>query len=121
MSAVKLLSPPSHAKLRRIMFGIVPVVLGIQPASAQPLLTQAANIDFVDIEDEPVEYEYDKNGNMTKDLNRDIAEIKYNLLNLGLRPNLGCISGMKGNKRLFSFAFRSIFTKFADTDTISKR
>ena len=27
-------------------------------------------------------YEYDQNGNMTKDMNRDIAEIEYNLLNL---------------------------------------
>jgi RHS repeat-associated protein len=30
----------------------------------------------------PVEFAYDKNGNMTKDLDRDIVTIKYNLLNL---------------------------------------
>ena len=29
-----------------------------------------------------MEYEYDANGNMTKDLNRNISQIKYNLLNL---------------------------------------
>ena len=28
------------------------------------------------------EYEYDENGNMTKDLNRKISSIQYNLLNL---------------------------------------
>ena len=44
--------------------------------------TWSGAFDFVDIEDESVEYEYDLNGNMTKDLDRDIAEIKYNLLNL---------------------------------------
>ena len=37
---------------------------------------------FEDGADETVEYEYDANGNMTKDLNRNITEIRYNLLNL---------------------------------------
>ena len=29
-----------------------------------------------------MEYAYDKNGNLTKDLNKDISKIGYNLLNL---------------------------------------
>jgi hypothetical protein len=36
--------------------------------------------------DDPInmsgEYTYDKNGNMTKDLNKNISSISYNLLNL---------------------------------------
>ena len=37
---------------------------------------------FVDGADEEYEYSYDENGNMTKDLNRGIEEIRYNSLNL---------------------------------------
>jgi hypothetical protein len=37
---------------------------------------------FVDGADEEYEYSYDENGNMTKDLNRGIEEIRYNFLNL---------------------------------------
>ena len=42
----------------------------------------AGAFHFEDGADETVEYEYDGNGNMTKDLNRNITEIRYNLLNL---------------------------------------
>ena len=37
---------------------------------------------FRDGADEDSEYEYDQNGNLTKDLNKKITQIKYNLLNL---------------------------------------
>ena len=37
---------------------------------------------FVDGSDAEIEYEYDKNGCMTKDLNKNIRKIEYNLLNL---------------------------------------
>ncbi len=37
---------------------------------------------FVDGTDAEIEYEYDKNGCMTKDLNKKICKIEYNLLNL---------------------------------------
>lgn len=37
---------------------------------------------FVDGADAELEYEYDKNGCMTKDLNKKISKIEYNLLNL---------------------------------------
>ena len=39
-------------------------------------------MQFNDESDATVEYEYDENGNMTKDLNRRISSIQYNLLNL---------------------------------------
>ena len=37
---------------------------------------------FVDAASQDNEYTYDQNGNMTKDLNRNISSIQYNLLNL---------------------------------------
>ncbi len=39
-------------------------------------------MQFTDNVDLAVEYEYDENGNMTKDLNRKISRIEYNSLNL---------------------------------------
>ena len=41
-----------------------------------------AAFDFVDGTDVEVEYEYAGNGNMTKDLNKNIWSVQYNLLNL---------------------------------------
>ena len=38
--------------------------------------------EFKDGIDLSTEYEYDENGNLTKDLNKKIAVIQYNLLNL---------------------------------------
>ena len=37
---------------------------------------------FRDGSDEAFEYSYDRNGNMTKDLNKEICKIEYNVLNL---------------------------------------
>ena len=52
-------------------------------------VTDAANgpnytgaFHFVDGSNATTEYEYDQNGNMTKDLNKKISRIQYNLLNL---------------------------------------
>ena len=39
-------------------------------------------MEFKDNANERVEYAYDKNGNLTKDLNKNITEIQYNILNL---------------------------------------
>ena len=60
--------------------------------------TWSGAFDFVDVEDEPVEYVYDQNGNMTKDLDRDIAEIEYNLLNL---PTM--ITYQNGSKASYTY------------------
>ena len=38
--------------------------------------------NFMDGANEEIEYEYDKNGNLVKDLNKNISKIEYNLLNL---------------------------------------
>ena len=48
--------------------------------SGQPTYYGAFHFD--DGADSDLEYAYDQNGNMTKDLNKDITEIKYNLMNL---------------------------------------
>ena len=56
---------------------------------------------FEDGADETVEYEYDGNGNMVKDLNRNISSISYNLLNLA-SPNLGCVSGIQTKTPCFA-------------------
>ena len=48
--------------------------------ASQPTYNAAHH--FQDLADSAVEYEYDGNGNMTKDLNRDITSIEYNSLNL---------------------------------------
>ena len=43
---------------------------------------------FIDGADKPVEYDYDANGNMTKDLNKQISLIEYNSQNLPSRISI---------------------------------
>jgi len=56
--------------------------------------------DFKDIDDpaHPTEYLYDANGNQTADLNKSIADIKYNLLNLPSK-----IQFMNGNQTQYIY------------------
>jgi len=42
----------------------------------------SSSMDFKDYANVDVEYAYNANGAMTKDLNKGISEIQYNLLNL---------------------------------------
>ena len=67
--------------------------------ASQPTYNAAHH--FQDLADSAVEYEYDGNGNMTKDLNRNISSISYNLLNLA-SPNLGCVSGIQTKTPCFA-------------------
>lgn len=48
----------------------------------------AGAFHFIDGSSSAVEYEYDENGNMTRDLNKGIVSIEYNLLNLPQRVTL---------------------------------
>ena len=100
--------------------------------AAQPTYNAAHH--FPDLADSAVEYEYDGNGNMTKDLkipskreqgelvrhaerevfgmkfNRDITSIEYNSLNLRLKAvKIGCTSEKKEKSSLFSL----LSTRFA--------
>lgn len=45
----------------------------------------AGAFHFVDGSDSDIEYEYDRNGNVTKDLNKGITSIQYNALNLPVK------------------------------------
>ena len=45
--------------------------------------------NFMDVANEEIEYEYDKNGNLVKDLNKNISKIEYNLLNLPSKITFG--------------------------------
>ena len=56
-------------------------------------------MEFKDAAHETVEYAYDKNGNLTKDLNKNITEIQYNILNLPSH-----ISFADGNSIVYEYA-----------------
>ena len=47
--------------------------------------TYGNGFDFIDGANKETEYEYDVNGNLIKDLNKKIADIQYNVLNLPCR------------------------------------
>ena len=55
--------------------------------------------NFMDGSDSEIEYEYDANGNVTKDLNRNILSIQYNTLNL---PSVIEFAGGKTIKYTYS-------------------
>jgi len=54
--------------------------------------------DFKDGADEDIEYEYDANGNMKKDLNHGICNIEYNCINLPSR-----VEFLDGSKVLYTY------------------
>ena len=49
--------------------------------------------DFKNYTNQSTEYAYDGNGNMTKDLNRGISSVTYNLLNLPSRFEIKSVGG----------------------------
>lgn len=59
----------------------------ISDSSGSDPLHQGA-FSFIDGADEEIEYFYDKNGNMTEDLNKQISEIEYNMLNLPIKISI---------------------------------
>ena len=68
-------------------------------------------MDFKDSSDHTIEYEYDENGNLTKDLNKKITAIQYNCLNLPCR-----ISFENGN--IISNVYAADRTKLRATHVI---
>jgi len=59
---------------------IVPDPMCFEDAAIDP--TYYGVFNFKDGASQSNEYTYDKNGNMTKDLNKNISSIQYNSLNL---------------------------------------
>ena len=59
-----------------------PAALKVEDSAGSGQPTYYGAFHFDDGADSDLEYAYDQNGNMTKDLNKDITEIKYNLMNL---------------------------------------
>ena len=62
--------------------GEAPAALKVEDSADADQPTYYGAFHFNDGADSDLEYAYDQNGNMTKDLNKDITEIKYNLMNL---------------------------------------
>ena len=96
-------------------------VVKVDDSVSGPAYTGAFH--FVDGSSESIEYEYDKNGNMTKDLNKKLAEIQYNLLNLPSMINCSPIYyqmmyDAAGNKLTTMSNSRGIW--FGQLDTITK-
>ena len=60
--------------------------MAIDDPGYTPTYTGAFN--FVNGATQSNEYTYDKNGNLTKDLNKNILSIQYNFLNLDKIANL---------------------------------
>lgn len=58
-------------------------VIRVEDSAIDPVYKDC--FTFVDGADDDTEYEYDENGNQTKDLNRGICGIEYNCLNLPSR------------------------------------
>ena len=70
-----------------------------------------SGMEFVDGIDLPIEYTYDANGNLTKDLNKKIVDIQYNCLNL---PT--CVIFANGNS--ISYLYDANGTKIRTTHVI---
>lgn len=58
--------------------------------------------DFKNYADADVEYSYNKNGALTKDLNKGITDIRYNLLNLPLEINISTPFTVGSTKYLYA-------------------
>lgn len=73
------------------------------------------SMEFKDGANEKIEYEYDENGNLVKDLNKKITDIQYNCLNLPTRikfENGNCISYLYASD---GTKIRSTYIKGNDT------
>ncbi len=62
----------------------------------------SASMDFKDGKNIATEYTYDSNGNLTKDLNKGISGISYNLLNLPRTLSISNSSGSATNNYTYA-------------------
>ncbi|MFV0546261.1 MAG: hypothetical protein ACK5ND_08760 [Bacteroides sp.] len=69
---------------------------------AAPTFNISESADFKNGSNQPLEYSYDKNGNLTKDLNKGISIISYNSLNLPVSLSIANASGSATNNYTYS-------------------
>jgi RHS repeat-associated protein len=81
----------------------------------------SASMDFKDGSNAAQEYFYDANGNLTKDLNKGISGITYNLLNLPLKLTISNSSGSATNTYMYSADGQKLKTVQQWSSTNSKR
>ena len=74
----------------------------IKVEDAAPTFAISESTDFKNGSNQPIEYTYDKNGNLTKDLNKGISIISYNSLNLPVSLSIANNSGSATNRYTYS-------------------
>jgi RHS repeat-associated protein len=81
----------------------------------------SASMDFKDGSNAAQEYFYDANGNLTKDLNKGISGITYNLLNLPIKLTIANSSGSATNTYMYSVDGQKLKTVQQWSSTNSKQ
>ncbi len=74
----------------------------VDDAATDPTLSTAISMDFRSGTNAIVQYYYDTNGNLTKDLNKGISDIQYNSLNLPDKLVISDAMGTATNTYLYS-------------------
>ncbi|NCC11575.1 MAG: RHS repeat-associated core domain-containing protein, partial [Bacteroidia bacterium] len=74
----------------------------IKVEDAAPTFAVSESTDFKNGVNQAIEYTYDKNGNLTKDLNKGISIISYNSLNLPVSLSIANNSGSATNRYTYS-------------------
>uniref|UniRef100_UPI0025B886B5 RHS repeat domain-containing protein n=1 Tax=Bacteroides sp. UBA939 TaxID=1946092 RepID=UPI0025B886B5 len=80
-------------------------------------VSMSASMDFKNGSNTAKEYEYDANGNMTKDLNKGISAISYNLLNLPRSLSISNTSGSATNTYVYAVDGRKTTTNISGKKT----
>ncbi len=78
-------------------------------------------MEFKDGANATVEYEYDANGNLTKDLNKNISDIEYNCLNLPSQVTFGNGNAIKYEYAADGTKLRAVHTVDGKTTTTDYR
>ena len=76
--------------------------------------------NFADGASQSNEYTYDQNGNLTKDLNKKISSIQYNLLILDRKSNLSLYKGSSGDWIAFKELRLRATSRFYDPSSGAK-
>ncbi len=80
-------------------------------------VTLSQSMDFKNYSNAAREYYYDKNGNLTQDLNKGVTEITYNLLNLPQTLSLSNSFGSANNTYVYAADGRKLKTSIGSKTT----